>query len=403
MMPDVQREWRDEGFNLLDYWWVLWKRGWLIVGLCVVATLYSGINDYFFTRKIFESSASILPPKEMSGGGGGSLLSAALGGTGAAQFLGGLLTSGGSSKEIFQAILKSRTMAEELVNRFNLKDHYKVISVTQAINAFRGSMQVTVSTEGVITVKMEDPDPKFAADLANAVIANLDRMYSRFGTTEGSRQKAFIGDRLDKSEKALRQAEDVLRRFQETHKAIGMQEQAKESIVATSRLRGELIAAEVVLEAMREFGTENNPQVLAQKARVEELKRQLAQMQYSAGWDLPSETRQPGQRRQDFSIPAVKVPELTMEFGRLFREVKVQEQVLLLLTQQFEQAKITEARDTPLVQLLDRAVPAEQKSKPLIKKNMQIAGGIGLLVGVFLAFFLEYLERLRRFGRSSTL
>jgi uncharacterized protein involved in exopolysaccharide biosynthesis len=263
-------------------------------------------------------------------------------------------------------------------------------------------MEVTLSKENVITVKVEDPDPKFAADLANAFMTNLDRMYARFGTTEGSRQKAFIGDRLDKTEKALRQAEDALRRFQETHKAIGVQDQAREGILETTRLRGEVIAAEVALEAVRGYGTENNLQVLQQKTRVEELKRQLAQMQYSVGRDLPSETKQPGQSRQDFSVPALKVPEITMEFGRLFREVKIQETVFALLTQQFEQAKITEARDTPLVQLLDRAVPAERRSKPQIKLNMAIAGGISLLVGVFLAFFLEYLERLRRLGRSAT-
>ena len=399
MMADVQRDWQDEGFNLLDYWWVLRKRGWMIVGLCLVAILYSGINNYFFATRIFESRASILPPKESGGGGGGLAL---LGASGAAQLLGGLLTSGGSSKDTFVAILKSRTMAEELVNRFNLTDHYKETSVDRAINAVRGSMEVTVSKEGVITVKVEDTDPKLAADLANAFIANLDRMYAKFGTTEGSRQKVFIGDRLDKTEKALRQAEDALRRFQETHKAIGVQDQAREGILETSRLRGEVIAAEVILEALRGYGTENNLQVLQQKARVEELKRQLAQMQYSVGRDLPSETRQPGQGRQDFSIPAVKVPEISMEYGRLYREVKIQETVFGLLTQQFEQAKITEARDTPLVQLLDKAVPAERRSKPQIKLNMAIAGGVSLLVGVFLAFFLEYLERLRRLGRSAT-
>lgn len=399
MIGDVQRDWQDEGFNLLDYWWVLRKRGWVIVGLCLVAILYSGINNYFFATRIFESRASILPPKESGGGGGGLAL---LGASGAAQLLGGLLTSGGSSKDTFVAILKSRTMAEELVNRFNLTDHYKETSVDRAINAVRGSMEVTVSKEGVITVKVEDTDPKLAADLANAFITNLDRMYAKFGTTEGSRQKVFIGDRLDKTEKALRQAEDALRRFQETHKAIGVQDQAREGILETSRLRGEVIAAEVILEALRGYGTENNLQVLQQKARVEELKRQLAQMQYSVGRDLPSETRQPGQGRQDFSIPAVKVPEISMEYGRLFREVKIQETVFGLLTQQFEQAKITEARDTPLVQLLDKAVPAERRSKPQIKLNMAIAGGVSLLVGVFLAFFLEYLERLRRLGRSAT-
>ena len=142
MIADVQRDWQDEGFNLLDYWRVLRKRAWMIVGLFVVAVLYAGTYNYFFATRIFESRASILPPKE-SGGGSGAL-SSALSGGGAVQLLGGLLTSSGSSKDTFVAILKSRTMAEELVNRFNLTDHYKLTSVSEAINAVRGSMETSL-------------------------------------------------------------------------------------------------------------------------------------------------------------------------------------------------------------------------------------------------------------------
>jgi uncharacterized protein involved in exopolysaccharide biosynthesis len=85
-----------------------------------------------------------------------------------------------------------------------------------------------------------------------------------------------------------------------------------------------------------------------------------------------------------------------MEFIRLMREVKVQETVQNLLTAQFEQAKINEARDMPTVQLLDKAVAAERKSRPKTVLNMAIAGALSLFVGIFLAFFLEYVERIRK-------
>ena len=82
-----------------------------------------------------------------------------------------------------------------------------------------------------------------------------------------------------------------------------------------------------------------------------------------------------------------------MEFSRLFREVKIQDTVFTLLTAQFEQAKISEARDTPTVQLLDKAVPADFKSRPKVKQNMAIAGAVSLFIGILLAFFLEALNR----------
>lgn len=243
---------------------------------------------------------------------------------------------------------------------------------------------------------MEDKDPKLAADIANAYVMNLDRMFSKLGTTDASRQRAFIVDRLEKTEKDLRQAEDALRRFQERNKTIAMEGQARVAVDAAAHLKGQIVAAEVQLEAMRAFATENNPQVQQQTRQLEEMKRQLAQMQYGQGLLLPSEKGTSGEQRQEFQVPFAKVPELGMELIRLMREVKVQETVFTLLTQQFEQAKIAEARDTPVVQVLDKAVPAEMKSKPNVKLNMAIAGALSLFMGIFLAFFLEYVERVRK-------
>ena len=168
------------------------------------------------------------------------------------------------------------------------------------------------------------------------------------------------------------------------------------AIEEVARVKGQIVAAEAQLEFIRAFSTESNPQVLAQRRQVEEMKRHLAQMQYGQGMDLPSESKNPGQARKDFQVPFTKVPELGMELVRLARDVKVQETVYGLLTAQFEQAKINEARDMPTVQLLDKAVPAERKSKPSVRLNMTIAGTLSLFVGIILAFFLEYLERIRK-------
>ena len=95
-------------------------------------------------------------------------------------------------------------------------------------------------------------------------------------------------------------------------------------------------------------------------------------------------------------MPFTKLPGMEMELVRLTRELKIQETVFTLLTQQHEQAKIAEARDTPVVQVLDKAVPAEWKSKPKTTLNMAIAGALSLFMGIFLAFFLEYVERVRK-------
>jgi len=394
MSPENRGEWEEDEVNLLDYWRVLKKRGRMILGLVFVSVFTAGFYSYFIMTKIYESKASILAPKESGGGGAG--LAAALAASGAGQFLGGLMPGGGSNRDVFVAILKSRTMAQDLVDRFNLKGYYKAKYTEEAIQGIQNATDISVSKEGVISVKVEDKDPKLAADIANAYVTNLDRLFAKLGTTDASRQRAFIAERLDKTEKALRQAEEALRRFQENNKAIVMQEQAKGAIEEAAKVKGQIVAAEAQLEFMRTFSTESNPQVLAQKRQLEELKRQLGQMQYGRGMDLPPESTNPGQPRREFHVPFTKVPELGMELVRLTRDVKVQETVYNLLTAQYEQAKIAEARDTPTVQVLDKAVPAERKSKPKTTLNMAIAGALSLFVGIFLAFFLEYVERIRK-------
>lgn len=394
MSADVREEWQEDEVNLLDYWRVLRKRSRLILGLTFVSVFTAGFMSYFVMTKIYESKASILAPKESGSGGAG--LAAALAASGAGQFLGGLLPGGGSNKDVFVAILKSRTMAQDLVDRFKLTEYYKAKYTEDAIKGLQGATDISVSKEGAISVKVEDKDPKLAADVANAYVTNLDRLFARLGTTDASRQRAFITDRLEKTEKALRQAEDTLRRFQENNKAIVVQEQAKSAVEEAARVKGAIVVGEAQLEFLRTYATDNNPQVVAQRRQLEEMKRQLAQMQYGLGMELPSESRNPGQPRKEFHVPFAKMPELGMEFIRLMREVKIQETVFNLLTGQFEQAKINEARDMPTVQLLDKAVAAERKSRPKTVLNMAIAGALSLFVGIFLAFFLEYLERIRK-------
>ncbi len=396
-LEEREAAWADDEVNLLDYWRVLTKRKWLILGVTFISAFVTGFYCYFIATKIYQSRASILAPKESSDGGMG--LAAALAGSGAGQFLAGLIPTGGTNRDAFVAILKSRTMAEELVDRFKLKEYYNATFKEQAIRTLENVTDIAVSKEGVISVTIEDKDPKLAADIANAYVSQLDRLFVKMGTTEGSRQRAFIADRLEKTEKALREAEDALRRFQEENKAVVLTEQSRGAIDATAKVRGEIAAAEVQLEAMRSYATEDNPNVIQQRKLVQELKRQLAQMQY-AKLDLPAESGGSGQGRQEFHVPFGKIPELGMELIRLTREVKVQEAVFTLLTQQFEQAKLQEAKDTPTVQILDRAVPAEQKSRPRTVMSMALSGMLSLFVTVFLAFFLEYVERMKNLEKA---
>jgi tyrosine-protein kinase Etk/Wzc len=384
----------DDELTLLDYWRIVRQRLWLIAGLCCVAVAAALVHG-LLSPKIFQSTAVVLAPEERGGRGLGFASALA-----ASQLMpmgsGFSLPSLTPQRDVFVGILKSRTMGRDVVERFALQERYEAQFLSDAIKRLQQMTTVSLSKDGIITVKVDEKDPQLAADIANFYVANLDVMVARFATTEASRQRSFIAERLAETERDLRRAEEALRQFQESNRVIALQDQAKGAVEAAAQLKGEIMASEVQLEVMRNFATDANPEVVKLKRRIEETKRHLAQMQYGTGWTLPGENRNPGEPRKEIHVPFAQVPELGLELARLTRDVKVQETVYTLLTQQLEQAKIAQARDMPTVQVLDAAVPADRKSKPRVTLNMAIAGLTSLFAGIFLAFLLEYLARLKQ-------
>lgn len=377
------------------YWQVVRKHAGLLMMVCGVSVLGAFVVSLRMP-KVYESTAALLAPKESQVGP--ERLTLLLATPGASQLLGGMPPLMARNRDVFVSILKSRTMAQDVVERFRLKDRYQVRYLEDAINQLKNDTKISVSKEGAISVKVEAADPQLAADIANFYVSHLDRLLARFSTGEASRDRAFLEEQLAKADRSLREAEEALKRFQEKNRAVILPEQSKAAVEAAARLKGEIMASEVQLEVMRSFATEANPEVVNLKRKIGEMKRQLSRMQYGMGWELPPEGHNPGKSRKEIYIPFAKVPEIGLELARLTREVKVQETVYTLLTQQWEQAKIAEARDFPTVQVLDRAVPAERPSKPKIKLNMAVAGATSLLLGVLLAFFLESLEGLEKRG-----
>ena len=383
--------------SLRDYVAVVWRHKWLIVGIwfvVVLATLVITIK----TPKVYESTATLLAPKEGAGGG----LLGGLAASGLLQQLPGLpVPSFAANRDMLVSVLRSRTVAQAVVERFRLQERYRARYLEDAIKGLREATNVSISREGVISVKVEDTDPQVAAQMADFYVGQLDRLVSHFSTGEAGSQRGFITEQLARAKGHLEEAEEVLRSFQDRNRAIVLQEQARGAIEAAARLKGEIIAAEVQLQVMRNFATEANPEMVAVRRRIEEMRRQLAQMQYGDdGSGLPRALAQ-GRDRREIQLPFARMPEVGMELVRLTRDVKVQETLVTLLTQQLEQARLAEARDTPVVQVLDRAVPAERHSKPRLRLNLTIAGVTSLFVGIFLAFFLEYLRNLPRRARAA--
>jgi uncharacterized protein involved in exopolysaccharide biosynthesis len=250
-----------------------------------------------------------------------------------------------------------------------------------------------VTKEGVIVVRIEDTDPKVAAELANSYVDQLDRLVARFNTGEAGRQRSFVTEQLARAKGDLGAAEEALRAFQERNRAVVLQDQTRGAIDVAARLKGEIMATEVQLQVLRNFATDANPEIVVILRRIDQMRRQLAQVEYG---EIPS--RNPaGADRRDFSVPFSRVPEVGLELARYTREVKVQETLVTLLTQQLEQVRIAEAKDIPVVQVLDPAVPASRHVRPSFTINLGVTAVASLLAGTMLAFAIEAARRSRRF------
>ena len=369
--------------TLLDLARMVWRRWRLVAALCLAAAVLT-FGTSRLLPKVYESTTTLVAPKEGTGTG-----LAGLAASGLLQQVPGLslpsLPSFTPNRDLLVGVLKSRTLAQGVVERFGLRDRYGARYLDDAIKMLHGATTIAVSREGIISVKIEDHDPSQAAAMANHYVELLDQFVAQYGTGEAGRQRTFLTRQLARSRVDLDTAEQALRRFQEQNRAIVLQEQTKGAIEAAARLKGEIMAVEVQLQVMRNFATDANPEVVAIRRRIDEMNRQLGQMQYGSANVAPSG----GRDRGDFTVPFAKVPEVGLELVRLTRDVKIQEVLVTLLTQQLEQARIAEARDTPVVQVLDRAVPAERYTRPRAVLNGGLAAMVGLVFGALLAVVLE--------------
>lgn len=404
MIEQANQKQENASINLLDYWYVIWKRkiliGIIFGGSAVLAFILCLLSD-----KIFESNASFVSPES---GVGGSLLSS-LGATAGLASIAGISTPSLSpNRDLLVGVLKSRTIQERIVNQFNLINYYhrrkianlipfkRLVYVGDAVKYLQKVTDIEVSDEGIIIITVKDKTPHMAADIANAYVENLGQIVAQLGTGAAGRQRRFIAEQLAKTEKNLRVAEELLKGYQERHRAVSLEDQAKGAIDAAAYIKGEIMASEVQLEVLQSYAKDSHPDVIKLKEKTDELKRQLAKSQYSEGLDLPPPKGNAGHFKKEIYLPVVNVPEVALELARLARDVKVQETLFTLLTQSLEQAKIDEVKDTPAFQVLDRAVPANSKSAPQTMIMTALCGFMGIFLGIFVIFILKYIDKQRQ-------
>ena len=352
-----------------------------LVGVCVIVAIIS-----LFLSNWYRASTTILPPQRdtLNLGMASSLLGAASGISSSFS-----LPLMATPSDVYAVILKSRTVTEVVVEKENLMAAYGIKSKEAAIKELVSRVSVNVTPEGLISLSYEDRDRNRTADVANRFVQELDRVNRETSTSKAKNARVFIEERLAQTQKDLNLAEENLKRFQEENKTLVLDEQMKSAIEKAADLKAEMVSSEIELNVLSKTMSPSHPQIASLRSRVNEIKRQLGVL------ELGNQEEKP-ENKTVLDIAFNQVPSLSLQLARLIREVKIQETVFELLTQQYEQYKIEENKDTPTVQILDRAVPPEKRAKPRRAFLVGISGILSLFASTAFVFGQEYVKRSRK-------
>jgi uncharacterized protein involved in exopolysaccharide biosynthesis len=339
---------------------LLWE-GRRFLNRAAVAGLLFGTLLAFLLPKSFESTAQLMPPDSQSGSGIAMMAAlTAKTGNGLGAVAGDLLGMK-SSGALFIGILHSRTVEDRLIERFDLKKVYSTrLDASTRQKLAENSSISEDHKSGILTITVTDNDPKRAAAIAQAYVDELDRLVAQVSTSSARREREFLEERLKAVQLDLEAAEKEFSQFASKNSAIDIKEQGRAMVEAAATLEGQLIAAKSELEGLKQIYSDNNVRVRSTRARIAELQNQLEKIG-GKGESTSSASSAQG----DSLYPSIrKLPLLGVAYADLYRRTSVQEAVFEALTQQYELAKVQEAKETPSVKVLDDARVPEKKSFP---------------------------------------
>ena len=356
----------------------LWKQRKLLAKFAACGTGISMLVAILIPSR-YSATTRLMPP-DPPAGAGMAILAGITGKMGATLgALGGDLLGMNTSADLFAGVLQSRTVQNDLVAKYDLRRVYGERRLVDARKELARQTDISIDRKsGILTIQVTDHDPKRATALAEEYVAQLNNVVTQLNTSSAHRERAFLEDRLGQVKGELETAEQDFSKFSSKNGAIDIKEQGKAMVEAAAILEGQLIAAQTELQGLRQIFTDQNIRVKTMQARIAELQRQLEKMGGKA------EVGGTAIAHEDELYPSIrKLPILGVTYADLYRRMKVEETVFETLTQQYEIAKVQEAKEVPSVKVLDPPEVPEKKVFPprmiltLIGSILALAVGIG--------------------------
>lgn len=346
-------------FSILDILIVLAKHKKLIIWLPVIAALVSAAIS-FALPNVYKANAKLLPPQQ-SQSGASALLSQLGGAAGALAGSAGLK----SSNDLYVGMLKSRTVADKLIAKFDLQKIYDVETMEKTRIILGGNTAIAAGKDGLISIEVEDEDKKLVAQIANAYVSELVSLTKILAVTEASQRRMFFERQLEQSKDNLAKAEMALKGALDTRGVISVDADSRAIVETVGRLRAKISAKDIEISAMKAFVTTNNPEYKRAQEELTSLRSELSKLENGrpalAGDAVSDSSKQVG-----------------LENIKILRDVKYYQMLYELLAKQYEAARLDEAKDSAIIQVLDPAIDPERKFKP--KRSILI------LISTILAF-----------------
>ena len=365
-----QSESDEDDISLFDLLITLGHEKKFILSLTSFVTLIAVVISLTM-EPVYTAKTIIMPPQQQQ-----STTASALASLGALAGLAGGAVGVKSADEMYVAFMGSDRFLNNLIERFHLQEKYQTKTLVESRNLLKSKAKVIPDKKsGLISIEFDDVDPLFAAEVANAHVQELGRMLDRLAVTDAQQRRVFFEGQIKKVQENLASAEINFRQAKEKS---GMQVTtvlAELGVRASAQLRGQIAAKEVQLQSLSRFATSQNPEVQRIASELSAERFQLQKLEQGSG--------------------QVVGTTLQLEAVKAYRDMKIQEAMLEVLIKQFELARVDEAKEGPLIQVVDMASPPERKSKPKRALIVLVSALVGLFSAVLFAFLRIALRNMK--------
>lgn len=361
-------------FNVIHMMIVMARHKKLIMGVTLaMAVIATGIS--LLLPNVYKASTKLLPPQQAQSGA--AALLSQLGGAGSAVAGAAGLKN---PNDTYVGILKSRTVADKLIAQFNLQKLYDVTTMEKTRTILETNSKISSGKDGLITIEFEDENKQLVARVANAYVAELISMTKVLAVTEASQRRMFFERQLEQSKDNLANAEMALKSALSTSGVISVDGDSRAIVETVGRVRAQISAKEIQLNAMQAFVTTNNQDYKRAQEELNSLRAELSKL----------ENGRPGAPL----TAAAGNKQTGLDNIKILRDVKYYQMLYELLAKQYEVARLDEAKDTAIIQVLDPAIEPERKIKPKRAVIVIVTTVLGFLAAVFWAFLTETKKRM---------